>query len=82
VKTLSILFFLLTILHGLIHGMGFAKGFKLAEICQLTQSISKPAGALWGCYGTLGLLISTLTLLPPHVQEHFNISERLEHRSL
>jgi len=40
--------FSLLLLHGLIHLMGFAKAFQLAEISQLSQPISKPAGALWG----------------------------------
>jgi hypothetical protein len=35
------------LLHGLIHLMGFAKAFQLAEIEQLTLSISKPAGMFW-----------------------------------
>jgi hypothetical protein len=34
-------------LHGLIHLTGFAKAFKYAEINQLTQQISRPAGLAW-----------------------------------
>jgi len=34
-------------LHGLIHLLGFAKAFGLAEIRELTQLVSKPMGALW-----------------------------------
>jgi hypothetical protein len=41
------LFAFLLLAHGLIHFMGFAKAFKIAEISQLTQPISRPAGALW-----------------------------------
>lgn len=37
----------LIILHGLIHLMGFAKAFELADLAQLTKSISKPVGLLW-----------------------------------
>jgi hypothetical protein len=41
------LFYLLVFIHGLIHILGFVKAFKIAEINQLTQSISKPLGVLW-----------------------------------
>ena len=37
----------LILIHGLIHFMGFAKAFKLAEINQLSQNISKPIGMFW-----------------------------------
>lgn len=33
--------------HGLIHLMGFAKAFGLADLPQLTQPISRLAGAAW-----------------------------------
>lgn len=39
--------FLIIIIHGLIHLTGFAKAFKLAEMAQITQSISRPFGTLW-----------------------------------
>lgn len=35
------------LIHGLIHLLGFAKAFKLADIPQLTQPIAKSAGVLW-----------------------------------
>lgn len=38
---------IVAIIHGLIHLIGFAKAFKLAEVNQLTQTISKPMGILW-----------------------------------
>lgn len=44
---LRLLLVLVIVLHGLIHLMGFAKAFKLAEIGQLTLVISKPAGLAW-----------------------------------
>ena len=44
---MRLLLFLVIIMHGLIHLLGFAKAFKFAEISQLTQEISKPAGLLW-----------------------------------
>lgn len=52
---LRILFIILLVIHGLIHLMGFTKAFKIAEIEQLTQQISKPVGVLW--------LISTLLFI-------------------
>ena len=38
---------ILLVLHGLIHLMGFTKAFGFAEMKQLTQYISRPAGVLW-----------------------------------
>lgn len=38
---------ILTIIHGLIHIIGFIKAFKLAEVSQLNQPISKTTGLLW-----------------------------------
>ncbi|NWF89671.1 MAG: hypothetical protein HXY50_09440 [Ignavibacteriaceae bacterium] len=40
-------FFSIVIIHAFIHALGFLKSFKLAEINQLTQQISKPMGILW-----------------------------------
>ncbi len=44
---LRYLFAFILLVHGLIHLMGFVKAFKLADIQQLTQPISKPLGILW-----------------------------------
>lgn len=41
------LFFILLILHGLIHLMGFVKAYNLTEINELTHSISKGMGLIW-----------------------------------
>ena len=41
------LFGVILLVHGLIHVMGFTKSFQLAEMNQLSQSISKPFGILW-----------------------------------
>jgi hypothetical protein len=43
----KILFVIITIVHGLIHLMGFAKAFNYAEMNQLSQPISKNVGLLW-----------------------------------
>ncbi|MEZ4962121.1 MAG: DUF6544 family protein [Saprospiraceae bacterium] len=56
-------FALLLLLHGLIHLMGFAKAFQVAEISQLTQPITKPTGALWGLSALLFTLASVLFIL-------------------
>lgn len=40
-------FVVVVVLHGLIHLLGFAKAFGLAEVAQLQQPISRPLGALW-----------------------------------
>jgi hypothetical protein len=44
---MRIAFALLLALHGLIHLLGFVKGFHLAEINQLQQPVSKTAALLW-----------------------------------
>ncbi|MFO8054300.1 MAG: DUF6544 family protein [Bacteroidales bacterium] len=44
---MRIAFLIIIILHGLIHVLGFVKGFGLKEIKELTLPISKPMGLLW-----------------------------------
>ena len=44
---MKIIFITISALHGLIHLMGFAKAYNLAEIKELTLPISKPFGLLW-----------------------------------
>lgn len=44
---MRIIFLIILFLHGLIHLMGFAKAFQLAEIEQLTLPISKLSGLFW-----------------------------------
>lgn len=46
-SNLRLLLVLVIALHGLIHLLGFAKAFKFAEVSQLTQEISRPAGLAW-----------------------------------
>lgn len=48
----------LILIHGLIHLMGVAKSFGLAELPQLTEPISPRAGVAWGVAG-VGLVISS-----------------------
>ena len=48
-------FAIVLVLHGLIHFLGFAKAFGLADLTQLTQPISPFLGALWLIAGLLFL---------------------------
>ncbi len=57
------LFAFLLLIHGLIHLMGFVKAFKLAEISQLTQSISRTAGFFWLFAAVLFITSMVLFLL-------------------
>lgn len=41
------IFVILTFVHGLIHLLGFIKGFDLKEVKELTLPISKPIGLAW-----------------------------------
>lgn len=43
----KLLFLTLTIIHALIHTLGFLKSFNLAKVEQLLIPISRPLGALW-----------------------------------
>lgn len=51
------------VIHGLIHLMGFAKAFQLAEINQLKQNISKPIGLLWLISALLFIIAAVIFLL-------------------
>ena len=44
---MRITFLIIVFLHGLIHFLGFVKGFGLKEIKELTLHISKPMGVVW-----------------------------------
>lgn len=50
---MRVLFAVILLVHGLIHLMGFAKAFKLADVPQLSGNFSKPAGMLWLLTGLL-----------------------------
>src|SRR4051812_47022682 len=60
---LRYLFALLLLVHGLIHLVGFAKAFRLANINQLTTAITKPAGLLWLLAAVLFIGTAILFLL-------------------
>jgi hypothetical protein len=44
---MKIILIVLTILHGIIHSLGFVKAFNLSDIKELTLSIPKFAGLIW-----------------------------------
>lgn len=44
---MKILYIILVMVHGLIHLLGFVKGFGFKEIKELTISVSKPMGLIW-----------------------------------
>lgn len=67
---MKIAFLIIVLLHGLIHLLGFVKGFELKEVKELTLPISKPFGVVWLAatilflpYGVLHLLNSKYSWL-------------------
>jgi hypothetical protein len=56
-------FAILILIHGVIHLLGFAKAFQLADISQLTRPVSKPAGIAWLLAAVLFLVSLCLLLL-------------------
>ena len=44
---MTVVFAIVLVVHGLIHLLGFAKAFGLADLPQLTQPISPFLGVLW-----------------------------------
>jgi hypothetical protein len=59
-RAMRIVFTGLLVIHGLIHVLGFAKAFGLAELPQLAQPISRPLGLLW-LAAALAMLASAFT---------------------
>jgi hypothetical protein len=57
------IFIFITLIHGLIHFMGFSKAFGYGHITQLTKEISKPMGILWFATGLLFIICIGLYLL-------------------
>lgn len=58
---------LLILMHGLIHFMGVAKSFGLADLPQLTQPIPMRMGLAWLMAGLALLSAGVLLLAAPHV---------------
>ena len=44
---MTVVFAIVLVVHALIHVLGFAKAFRLADLPQLTQPISPLVGVLW-----------------------------------
>lgn len=57
---MKIAFSILIIIHGLIHLLGFIKGFSIREVKELSLPISKSMGALWLLTFVLFLLYGVL----------------------
>jgi hypothetical protein len=62
---LRVVFLAIVCVHGLIHFLGFAKAFGLAELPQLTHAISRPRGMLWLSAGVLTLAAAAMFPLWP-----------------
>jgi hypothetical protein len=60
---LKYLFALILLIHGLIHLMGFAKGFNYGIITQITKDISKPNALVWFLVAILFVVATPLFLL-------------------
>ena len=60
---MTIIFASILAIHALIHFMGFAKAYQLAELKQLVLPISKPVGMLWMLAALLFLAAVILYLL-------------------
>lgn len=60
---MKITFLIIVLLHGLIHLLGFVKGFQLKEVKELTLPISKPLGVVWLTATTLFLAYGVLHFL-------------------
>lgn len=60
---MKIIFLIIVLLHGLIHLLGFVKGFELKEVKELTLPISKPLAVVWCTATILFLTYGVLSLL-------------------
>lgn len=60
---MKIAYLVIVLLHGLIHLLGFIKGFEWKEVKELTLPISKPVGVIWLTAACLFLIYGVLYLL-------------------
>ncbi|MBL7872461.1 MAG: hypothetical protein JNM78_12665 [Cyclobacteriaceae bacterium] len=60
---MKVVFLIIVLLHGLIHLLGFVKGFELKEVKELTLPISKPLGIVWLAATILFLTYGVLHVL-------------------
>lgn len=70
---LKYIFIFVTLFHGLIHFMGFAKACNYGNITQLTKEISKPIGIVWLTTGFLFLICLTLYLFKNQSWAYFGL---------
>lgn len=59
---MKIVFLIIVLFHGLIHLLGFVKGFGIKEVKELTLTISKPMGFVWLSAAILFLIFGVLYL--------------------
>ena len=64
---LRTVFVAVLVLHGLIHLLGVAKGFGLAEVARLRQPVSRGAAVLWLAAAVATLLAAVLVVVEPDV---------------
>jgi hypothetical protein len=62
---MSTMLVLLLVAHGLIHLLGFAKAFQLADLPQLTQPISPFVGILWLAAAVMFLAAAAALVMTP-----------------
>lgn len=70
---LKYIFIFVTLFHGLIHFMGFAKAYSYANISQLTKEISKPIGIVWLAAGFLFLICLGMYLFKNQSWAYFGL---------
>lgn len=62
-QAIRIAFFIIVLLHGLIHLLGFIKGFGLQEVKELALPFSKPMGLLWLLAAVMLLIFGILYII-------------------
>lgn len=62
---MRVVFGLFLFLHGVIHFLGVARAFRLAELPQLTQPVSAAMGIVWLCAGMLFVATSAALFFWP-----------------
>ncbi|NVJ86346.1 MAG: hypothetical protein HWE15_08580 [Algoriphagus sp.] len=70
---MKIAIIIISIIHGLIHLLGFLKAFKLAEIYQLKQPISTLAGGFWLLASVLFLAFALITYLEKSITGYLGL---------
>jgi hypothetical protein len=61
-NTIKYFFSFLLLIHSALHFLGFIKAFRIAEISQLSQIISKPMGLLWLLTALLFAILFVLSI--------------------